>query len=107
MPPSISTGARLPTLSSSARTSRTLDSLRGMKVCPPKPGWPARDVGPQMPVHPVHVDQTGAAALPGRYRGAERREIGGENRRGDEDAHRLTSSEIGSPGPIWKPACGL
>ena len=23
------------------------------------------------------------------------------------DAHRLTSSEIGSPGAIWKPACGF
>src|SRR4029079_5831762 len=39
MPPSISTGAALPARSSSARTSRTLDSLRGMKVCPPNPGF--------------------------------------------------------------------
>src|SRR3990170_1933620 len=38
MPPSISTGAVLPARSRAARTSRTLDSLRGMKACPPKPG---------------------------------------------------------------------
>ena len=38
MPPSISTGALLPARSSSARTSGPFDSLRGMKVCPPKPG---------------------------------------------------------------------
>src|SRR5262249_26104056 len=38
MPPSISIGARLPARSSNARTSRTLDSLRGMNVWPPNPG---------------------------------------------------------------------
>ena len=38
---------------------------------------------------------------------AERGEVGREDRRRDLHAHRLTSSEIGSPGAIWKPACGL
>ena len=38
MPPSISIGAGLPARSSSARTSRTLASLRGMNVWPPNPG---------------------------------------------------------------------
>src|SRR3954471_15009441 len=38
-PPSISIGAGLPAASSSARTSPSLDSLRGMKVWPPKPGF--------------------------------------------------------------------
>ena len=46
------------------------------------------------------MDQIGAAALGGGHGVAERRKIGGQKRRRDEDAHRLTSSEIGSPGPI-------
>ena len=63
--------------------------------------------GHEVAVHHVDVNQVGAAALDGRDRVAERREIGGEDRRRDLHAHRLTSSEIGSPGAIWKPACGL
>ena len=65
------------------------------------------DVRHEVPVHDVDVDQVGAAALDGGDRVAERREIRGQNRRRDEDAHRLTSSEIGSPGAIWNPACGF
>ena len=49
----------------------------------------------------------GAAAFDGSDRLAERREIGGEDRGGDQDAHRLTSREIGSPGAIWNPDCGF
>ena len=192
MPPSISIGAAaLPARSSSARTSRTLDSLRGMNVWPPKPGLtdmtstkstsPAicfegadrrrrieddarldaerldrvhravqvrqhfdvhrhhrragvrerldvavrvldhqvhverhprdalerphdrradRDVRHEMAVHHVDVNEIGAAALDRRDRVAERREVGGEDRRRDLHAHRLTSIEIGSPGAI-------
>jgi hypothetical protein len=53
-----------------------------------------------MAVHDVHVNEVGAAALDRANRVSERREIGREDRRSDEHAHRLTSSEIGSPGPI-------
>ena len=60
-----------------------------------------------MAVHDVDVNQIGAAALDRGDRVAERGEIGRQDRRRDQHAHRLTSSEIGSPGPIWKPACGL
>ena len=66
-----------------------------------------RDVRHEVAVHHVDVNQIGAAALDRGDRVAERGEVGREDRRRDEHAHRLTSSEIGSPGPIWKPACGL
>ena len=59
-----------------------------------------RDVRDEMTVHHVDVDQIGAAAFDGGNRLAERRKVGRQNRRRDEDAHRLTSSEIGSPGAI-------
>ena len=50
--------------------------------------------------------QIGAAALDRGDRVGQAREVGGEDGRGDPHAHRLTSSEIVSPGAIWKPACG-
>ena len=53
-----------------------------------------------MAVHHVDVDEVGAAALDGRDRLAEGREVGREDRRRDLHAHRLTSIEIGSPGAI-------
>ena len=59
-----------------------------------------RDVRDEMSVHHVDVDEIGAAPLDGGNRVAERREVRGEDRRRDEHAHRLTSSEIGSPGAI-------
>ncbi len=68
---------------------------------------PDRDVRHEVTVHDVHVNEIRAAALDGGDRVAKRREVGGENRRSDQHAHRLTSSEIGSPAAIWKPACGL
>ena len=58
------------------------------------------DVGHEVAVHHVHVNQIGAAALDGGHGVAEVREVGRENRRREQDAHRLTSSEIGSPGVI-------
>ena len=39
MPPSISMVAPLPSASSNICTARTLDSLRGIKACPPNPGF--------------------------------------------------------------------
>ena len=66
-----------------------------------------RDVRDEVAVHHVDVYEIGAAALGRGDRVAQGREIGRQNRGGDEHAHRLTSMEIGSPGPIWKPACGL
>ena len=60
-----------------------------------------------MAVHDVDVNQVGPAALNGRDLRAEDREIGRQDRRRDPHGHRLTSSEIGSPGAIWKPACGF
>ena len=59
---------------------------------------PDRDVRHEMTVHHVDVNQVGAASLGCRDRVAEGGEVGGEDRRRDEDAHRLTSIEIGSPG---------
>src|SRR6185436_6639249 len=66
-----------------------------------------RDVRHEMPVHHINVDQIGAAALDRGHRLSERRKVCRQNRRRNQDAHRLTSSEIGSPGAIWNPACGL
>ena len=57
-----------------------------------------RDVRHEVAVHDVDVNQVGAAALDGRDRVAEGREVGREDRRRDQHAHRLTSIEIGSPG---------
>ena len=53
-----------------------------------------------MAIHHIDVNQIGAATLDSRDGLAQHREIGGEDRGRDEEAHRLTSSEIGSPGPI-------
>ena len=51
-------------------------------------------VGHEMPVHDVDVDEIGPGLL-GQPDGlAEPREIGGQDRRGDEDHQRLTSSEM-------------
>src|SRR3546814_9128798 len=55
----------------------------------------------------VHVNLVGAPAL---RRGdvlAERREVGREDRWRKAEPHRLTSSEIASPGCTWYPPCGL
>ena len=60
-----------------------------------------------MAVHDVDVNQVGAARFDRGDCVAEPREVGGQDRRRDQHAHRLTSSEIGSPGAIWNPACGL
>ena len=64
------------------------------------------DVRHEMPVHHVHVNEVGAASLGGGDRLAQQGEVGGQERRGDEDAHRLTSMEMASPALIWKPAAG-
>jgi hypothetical protein len=57
-----------------------------------------------VPVHDIHVDQIGAAALGSSDLFTQRREIGCEDGWSDEDAgagvQRLTSMEIGSPGAI-------
>ena len=53
-----------------------------------------------MPVHHVDVNQIGAATLDRGDGRAQRREIGGENRRRNPDAHRLTSIDTGSPEEI-------
>src|SRR5207344_689023 len=66
-----------------------------------------RDVGDEMTVHHVHVNQLRAATLRHRHRFTEIGEVGRQNGWRDAHAHRLTSREIGSPGPIWKPAWGL
>jgi len=58
------------------------------------------DVRDEMAVHDVDVDQIGAAALGRADRVAKRGKVGCQDRGGDEHAHRLTSREIGSPGPI-------
>ena len=53
-----------------------------------------------MAVHDIDVNQIGTATFGSRNGLAQHGEIGGEDRGRDEEAHRLTSSEIGSPGPI-------
>ena len=58
------------------------------------------DVRDEVSVHHVDVNEIGAAAFGGSHRLTERGEIGGEDRRSDLHGHRLTSIEIGSPGPI-------
>ena len=62
------------------------------------------DVRHEVPVHHVHVDEVGAARFDPRDVVAQLSEIRGENRRGNPDrrcgAHRLTVSEMASPGPI-------
>ena len=60
-----------------------------------------------MAVHDVDVDEIGAAALHLRDGLAKRREVGSEDGRSDLNLHLLTSIEIGSPGAIWNPPCGL
>ena len=63
--------------------------------------WRANgDVRHEMAVHDVDVNEIGTAPLGGGHGLAERGKISSQNRGGDADAHRLTSSEIGSPGEI-------
>jgi hypothetical protein len=54
----------------------------------------------EVAVHHVHVNQLGAAAFGRGYGGAKGGKISRQDRRGDEDRHLLTSSEMGSPGAI-------
>ena len=58
------------------------------------------DVGNEVPVHHVDVDLIGAAGLDLGDLIGKAREVGGENRRGDPQLHRVTSSEIASLGVI-------
>ena len=60
----------------------------------------------EMAVHDVDVDQVGPASLYRCNPRPQRGEIGRQDGRGNPHLHRLTSSEIGSPGAIWNPACG-
>ena len=68
------------------------------------------DVGDEVAVHHVHVNQIGAAALDGGDVAPERGEVGGQNRRRDlhgHSAHRLTSSDTASVVVTWNAAGGL
>ena len=65
------------------------------------------DVRHEVAVHDVDVNEVGAAALRRGDGAAERGEVGRQDGWGNLDRHRLTSIEIGSPGAIWKPACGF
>ena len=68
---------------------------------------PSVSLGPNLAVHHVDV-QASSHGFDGLDRGADGERVGGDDRRGDVDrVHRLTSSEIASPGATWKPARGL
>src|SRR5262245_6831500 len=66
-----------------------------------------RQIRDEMAVHHVHVDEIGTAALHRSNLCSEDAEIRRQNRWRDAHGHRLTSSEIGSPGAIWNPAWGF
>ena len=53
------------------------------------------EVRHEVAVHHVHVDQVGASAFGRGDAGAQRGEVGRQDRRSDAHAHRLTSSEMG------------
>ena len=57
-------------------------------------------------VHHVDVDEVRPATLDCGNLVGEVREVGRNNGGSDPKIHRLTSSEMASPGAIWKPACG-
>ena len=61
---------------------------------------PDGDIGDEMAVHHVDMNQVGAAAFDGGNRVAKGGEVGREDRRRNLHGHRLTSTEIGSPGAI-------
>jgi hypothetical protein len=63
-------------------------------------GNPDGDIRDEVPVHDVNVNQVGASPFDSPHRVAKGGEVGGENRRGDADRHRLTSIEMASPGAI-------
>ena len=59
-----------------------------------------RQVRHEVPVHDVDVNEVGPSAFGRGNLCPELREVGCENRRSDLDLHRLTSSEMVSPGEI-------
>ena len=63
-------------------------------------GRPDGDVRDEMAVHDVDMNLVGAAPFCRGDRVAQGGEVRRENGRGDPDRHRLTSSEIDSPGAI-------
>src|SRR6185503_5865568 len=76
-------------------------------------GRPDGDVGDEVAVHDVHVNEVGAAAFRGGDVAPECGEVSGENRGSDlyerrswRTAHRLTSSEMASPDATLKPPEG-
>jgi hypothetical protein len=58
-------------------------------------------------VHYVEVHEIGTPSLGGGDLLTEPGEVRGENRGRKPSGHRLTSSEMGSPGAIWNPPGGL
>ena len=67
-----------------------------------------RQVGHEVAVHHVDVQQVGAAALDGGDVLPERREIRGQQRRSDQHAHLAADLERDRlPRAIWNPACGF
>lgn len=64
-------------------------------------GHPDRDIGHEMTVHDIDVDEVGPACLDARDRLGEAREVGRQNRRRDAHRHLLTSRTMSSPGAVW------